>query len=31
MTLEKKISGHEHAITTLKYHYVSNVLASCDK
>lgn len=31
-SLEKKISeGHEKSITTMKYHFMSSVLATCDK
>ena len=28
---ERKVSGHDSPVTALKYHFISSILASCDK
>lgn len=30
-SFERKVSGHDSPVTTLKYHFLSGILASCDK
>lgn len=30
-SFERKVSAHDFPVTTLKYHFLSGVLASCDK